>query len=222
MFRKSWRLLTRLLERIFLMHQQPRSAAAPFDPLPRQAALVVLLALGAGSSARAGVLLGLTPVTESLPWPATPLAEVLPSVTLNGLGMLVLGVFILAMIYRMLNGAKADLKSDLAEEITGRIMSQLADKTPEMQIAKQPIGVRADHPCVDQPVFEAHTKEIWQVVNGLRLSISRMEKNFAADHATRQANGELLRELNSESKSLSREVAGLTALMKQHLKEEHS
>jgi len=78
---------------------------------------------------------------------------------------------------------------------------------------EQPIRTTAEHPCVEKPDFENHKEEIWEVVNGLRRSISRIEADIAAIKALREANGERLAEMARDMKQLSDQISKLAGIM---------
>lgn len=57
--------------------------------------------------------------------------------------------------------------------------------------------------------LEKHKTEIWEVVNGLRRSVSRIETSVEGIKTLREANGERLDELNAELMELIKEVSKL-------------
>ncbi len=66
-----------------------------------------------------------------------------------------------------------------------------------------------------------NVSDLWKVMNGLRVAISRIETQFAASDATRVANAELLGEVSEESKQTSQDVAVVKALLEQHMRDCH-
>jgi hypothetical protein len=65
------------------------------------------------------------------------------------------------------------------------------------------------------------TKDMWTVINGLRLAIAKLDKAVAVDHALREANGRLLTEVSAESKQVCNDMAAVKARLRVRDKEEH-
>ena len=91
----------------------------------------------------------------------------------------------------------------------------------EAQKIEQPIETQRRHPHVQEPEFKEFKRDIWDVVKGLRAAMSKIEQDVASMRETREANRELLSELNEETIEIGKQVAALSALLKQHLKEHH-
>jgi hypothetical protein len=87
----------------------------------------------------------------------------------------------------------------------------LAAKGPAQ--VEQPIRTTAEYPFVEKPDFETHKEEIWEVVNGLRRAVSRIEADISAIKALREANGERLAEMARDMKKLSDQISRLAGMM---------
>ena len=98
---------------------------------------------------------------------------------------------------------------------------QAAAHPHEQWIGGQPIGVRQQHEPVNEPTFLAHTREVWEVINGLRLSLARIETGVAENKVLREANAERLNEVATEVGELGKQVSRLAGAIEQHLKEHH-
>jgi hypothetical protein len=96
------------------------------------------------------------------------------------------------------------------------IQKLMGRKSPQAtHLEGQPIGVTAQHPCVDHPTFDRHTDEIWKVVNGLRLALARIETVCGENKVLREANADRLIEvatkLDTTSDAVNRLIGGLEA-----------
>jgi hypothetical protein len=97
--------------------------------------------------------------------------------------------------------------------------------TQRVELVGQPIEGRHEKQHVERHDHDAFKSEIkaahdslWEVVNGLRLSISSIQANIAAIRAMREANGERLTEIAHQVESLSKSVHTLTGAVNANLK----
>lgn len=138
------------------------------------------------------------------PRPAIPLtfllAEAAPHLSqaegawlIQGLGVAAFLIF-MAVGWKKLQGDKTAERTDLIKQVVSAVTAHFSEKH-ETTISGQPLTVTQGHPCVEQPTFEKHVDEIWRVVNGLRLAISRIETVCGENKVLREANADRLIEV---------------------------
>ncbi len=101
-------------------------------------------------------------------------------------------------------------------------------ETQTMEITGQPINFRQDKELVEMrehKEFKAAIKdqhdELWKVVNGIRMSVSKIESSVAGLTVLREANGDRLSELSHQVVELAKSVHTLTGVVQTKLKAVH-
>jgi hypothetical protein len=111
-------------------------------------------------------------------------------------------------------GFLAKYRSERDAIVRDAVAAAIAQSHPkEHHVGGQPIGIRTDHPCVPQPDFDGHKKEMWEVVNGLRMAISRIESSIAEIKALREANAARLSEISREFNELTKQVSRMAGAL---------
>jgi hypothetical protein len=98
------------------------------------------------------------------------------------------------------------------------------EPAPERRVTGGPVEVALLKRCVERHEHDdlkatvaRQRAETWEVVNGLRCSVSKIEADIAGLRAQREANGERLTELSGDIKGLSKLVHRLAGIVETKL-----
>lgn len=102
--------------------------------------------------------------------------------------------------------------------------SRMKEPKTEHSVSGGPLTIRHEKSHVERHEHdglksstEQQQREIWQVINGLRISISRIEADIAGLRAMREANGERLHEVGEQLAGLVIAVARLGGIVETKL-----
>lgn len=199
-FRRKLAALLAVFDRQLAKAARGFGAAASGSLLAALCSLLIFLSLV--GNAQAGALA----VGDSAR-PAALLAE-MPSVSPTELGMLLLGLATLAMIYKMLNGAK----TQFIDEVLERVQSKAGTRSEPHRI-EQPLDITTRHPCVDHPTFQRHTTEVWIHINDHRNRIADLAAATEAAKQLAEARTLQLNEISRATIATGEKVSHLAGLV---------